>query len=205
MGLRTLNCARYTFAMTDHTPAHAIGRTIDVLNLAKTHGHVDQTAPVDQFARLHLHLGGLGGGSVVWGFRGETRTHPGASAAQLAEIWGHLSAQLSAPTQCQRCLAPMHLKLAVTRTYRFVATEAKAAELDDLLEDDVLVHARDFDLTELVEDELLMAMPVATVHDACPNTEVTRAAAKLAETDAPQLTDKPNPFAALAQLKKPAA
>ena len=58
--------------------------------------------------------------------------------------------------------------------------------------------SRSFDLLELVEDELLMAMPVVPRHDQCP------APVKLAVADdafdAPA-AGRPNPFAALQGLK----
>jgi uncharacterized protein len=43
-----------------------------------------------------------------------------------------------------------------------------AAAQDELAEEDVLALSRSFDLVELVEDELLMEMPLAPMHDVCP-------------------------------------
>jgi uncharacterized protein len=62
----------------------------------------------------------------------------------------------------------------------------------------VLVLAKTFNLLELVEDELLMAMPPVAKHDVCPK------AVKLQAVDADfaeEPTEKPNPFAVLQQLK----
>jgi uncharacterized protein len=66
----------------------------------------------------------------------------------------------------------------------------------------VLVLSRNFNLAELVEDELLMALPVAPKHDVCPQP-VKLQAADADFVDAPE--EKPNLFAVLEQLKKPKA
>jgi uncharacterized protein len=56
-----------------------------------------------------------------------------------------------------------------------------------------------FDALEVLEDELLMALPLVPMHDICPSTPVFSAG----EADMVELAaEKPNPFAALAQLKK---
>ena len=62
----------------------------------------------------------------------------------------------------------------------------------------MLVTSRDFDLAALVEDEVLLAMPLVPRHEVCP-VKVKMAAADI-DFEAP--VEKPNPFAMLAQLKK---
>ncbi|HQS64567.1 MAG TPA: YceD family protein, partial [Acidovorax defluvii] len=100
---------------------------------------------------------------------------------------------------CQRCLTPVDVPLAVERSFRFVADEATAEALDDESEEDLLALSREFDLRELIEDELLMALPVVPRHDECPS------AVPLASSDddfEAASAEKPNPFAALASLRK---
>jgi uncharacterized protein len=61
----------------------------------------------------------------------------------------------------------------------------------------VLALPRTLDLRELVEDELLLALPLVPRHDTCPvplNLTVDPV-----ETDAP--AERKNPFAALQALK----
>ena len=91
--------------------------------------------------------------------------------------------------------------LEVDREFRFVADEATAEALDDESEEDLLALSREFDLHELIEDELLMALPVVPKHDECP-TSVPLASSDddFEEANA----EKPNPFAALAALRKDA-
>ena len=104
---------------------------------------------------------------------------------------------------CQRCLLPVDVPLLVERSFRFVADEATAEALDDEVEEDLLALSRDFDLHALIEDELLMALPVVPRHEECP-TPVTLASSD--EDFAQASAEKPNPFAALASLRveKPA-
>ncbi|NLX16947.1 MAG: DUF177 domain-containing protein [Ramlibacter sp.] len=116
------------------------------------------------------------------------------------EIWLELEAEAELPMQCQRCLEPMRQRLEVSRRFRFVQDEATAEMLDDELEDDVLVISRDFDLQALIEDELLMELPVAPRHEVCPQAPRMQVqTADFREEEA----EKPNPFAALEALKKP--
>jgi len=63
---------------------------------------------------------------------------------------------------------------------------------------DVLALSRSVDLRELVEDELLLAMPLVPRHEVCP-APLLAPQADVAFEEAEQ--DRPNPFAALAALK----
>lgn len=144
---------------------------------------------------------------IRWRVQGELKPQAGGAA----EIWLHLTARAELPLQCQRCLQPVQETVEVNRLVRFVADEETAAELDAELEEDVLVHSRQFDLRWWVEDELILALPLVPKHEACPQPLAVpsepvpvgareRQAAEFAEADEPV---RPNPFAALAALKKP--
>jgi uncharacterized protein len=128
---------------------------------------------------------------VAWSVRGQLRPVPGAEA----EVWLHLVARARVWRDCQRFLQPVALELELSRPLRFVADEATAAALDAESEDDVLVASRSLDLHELVEDELLLALPLVPMHDRCPRP-LPMAAGDAATEPAP------NPFAALAVLKR---
>jgi len=150
---------------------------------------------LSKYERLLAEAGGQGADRPVeWEVRGEMHT----DASGFAQIWLHLSAQVSLPLTCQRCLGPADIAVAVDHAFRFVATEAQAEAEDEEAEEDVLVLSHDFNLRELIEDELLMGLPLVPRHEVCP-TEV-----KLTTQDADfeaASAAKPNPFAALAGLK----
>jgi len=56
-----------------------------------------------------------------------------------------------------------------------------------------------FDLLAVLEDELLMALPLVPMHETCPQASPLVAGESDKEVG---LIEKPNPFAVLAQLKK---
>ena len=62
----------------------------------------------------------------------------------------------------------------------------------------VIAEFRDFDLRALIEDELLMALPVAPRHEVCP--EPVRLSVSDEGFEAAQ-SERPNPFAALLRLQ----
>lgn len=137
---------------------------------------------------------------VRWSVRGETRTPRGGEP----QIWLELSAQAQVAQTCQRCLQPVREDLALSRWFQFVRDEAQAAELDMDSEDDVLALPRHLNLRELVEDELLLELPVVPRHDECPEP-LPHANVDDEEPDAAAAEERPNPFAALAALKKGSA
>lgn len=134
--------------------------------------------------------------TVNWQARAELR--PGAGAEE--DIWLHLQATTTLTLTCQRCMGPVESPVAVDQWYRFVATEDIAMAEDDNAEEDLLVMEPQFDLLAVLEDELLMALPVVPMHEQCPVVPQLRAGELDATDDAPK---KPSPFAVLAQLKKP--
>jgi uncharacterized protein len=139
-----------------------------------------------------LHTGGDGDLAADWHARFEQRKVAGEATPQ---VWLHLHADAQVARECQRCLQPVLLPLAVDRAFRFVATEDEAALLDADSDDDVLAASPRFDLRALVEDELLLALPLVPKHNQCPvpwPPQEPAAPAPAAE----------HPFAALAALRR---
>lgn len=170
-------------------------RRLDIRAFAEDGAALAGAEALDQHPRLLAETAGRGAGTpVAWTARGELRNprhlHP--------EVWLHLQAHAALPLTCQRCLAPVEVPVAVDRSFRFVADEATAAAQDDESEEDVLVLSRAFDLLGLVEDELLMEMPVAPRHEVCPQPMKLAAADEDFEQAGAQ---RPNPFAQLEKLK----
>jgi uncharacterized protein len=100
---------------------------------------------------------------------------------QLPSLRLELEAVL--PVLCQRCLEEMPIGLSLK--FDYVIAEAVPPEFDENDEIDWLEPSQYMNLNELIEDELLIAMPIAPVHEAsCTKTSM-------------QSGEKPNPFAAL--------
>lgn len=168
---------------------------LDIKAFAQAQAHLEGQDPLAQYKRLALEAQGPhDDASIRWAAQGELRTEAGA----LPQIWLHLQAEADLPMVCQRCLTPALIPLDVDQSFRFVADEATAEALDDESEEDLLALSRDFALRELLEDELLMALPVVPMHDVCPESVPLASS----DDDFNQATsEKPNPFAALASLR----
>lgn len=168
---------------------------LDIQAFAQAGASLSGQDLLSKYERLLAETGGQGDTRLVrWEARGERH----ADASGHGQIWLRLNAQASLPLTCQRCLGPADITVTVDRSFRFVTSEAQAAMEDEDAEEDVLVLSRDFNLFELIEDELLMELPVVPRHEICP-TEV-KLAAQDADFEAAG-TGRPNPFAALAGLK----
>ena len=142
--------------------------------------------------------------AVSWQAQGERHPLP----AGEPEIW--LALQATAPVwlTCQRCLQPLALSLSLDRRLRFVHGESQAEAMDAEIEDDVLALPLWLDLRELIEDELLLALPLVPRHDSCPQPlpvavgqSEQRGQDPGAEPWPDNVPEQPHPFAALRALK----
>jgi uncharacterized protein len=169
---------------------------LDVEAFAKESGQLDGKWPLAAFERLaesaHPEARPAASDDVVWRAEGEVRPVRGGQP----EIWLHVEARAQMKLECQRCLQPVAAPLEARRSFRFVADEATAAEIDAESEDDVLVLTRALNLKDLVEDELILTLPLVPTHDTCPQPLSAPAA------NEPAVEERPNPFAALAALKR---
>jgi len=168
---------------------------LDVPGFAAAGATLSASEPILNYERLRNELASSDGGLLVeWRATGELRS----AAAGGADPWLRLVARTRVPLTCQRCLKPVDVELAVDRWFRFASDEATAAAEDEASDEDVLVAARDFDLHALIEDELLMEIPITPRHEVCPDP--VPLSASDADFDAADVTAT-NPFAALKALK----
>jgi uncharacterized protein len=168
---------------------------LDLRRFAEEAGELASDAPLRTFGRLLGETEGEGAQRPLhWRARGELRN---AGHVQ-PQVWMHLEAQASLPLVCQRCLRPVDVDVAFERSFRFVTDEATAAAEDDAAEEDVLALSRSFDLLELVEDEMLMELPVAPRHETCPEPVVMSAVDPAFGAGG---AERENPFAVLGKLK----
>jgi uncharacterized protein len=156
-----------------------------------------EITPLQNLQRLAAELHGLEAGVAInWRASGELR--PGATAEE--DVWLRLEAKTSLPLTCQRCMGAVATPVEIDQWYRFVANEDIAMAEDDKSEEDLLVMEPQFDVLVVLEDELLMALPLVPMHEICPVKPVF----SVGDSElAGQEDAKPHPFAALAQLKKP--
>ncbi|MGQ0442928.1 MAG: YceD family protein [Methylophilaceae bacterium] len=95
----------------------------------------------------------------------------------------HLTIDTTLPVLCQRCLEQMSMHLSLKFDYLISTTEPDGFDHND--EIDWLEVSSTMNLSELIEDELLVAMPIAPVHEeTCTSSHS-------------QSGENPNPFAVL--------
>lgn len=171
-------------------------RRLDVAAFAESAGELAGQWPLaalPRLAEMACRDPGVGADPTLdWAVRGEKRKLAGASM----QPWLHLSAHVRVAVECQRCLQPVLLDVDAKRSFVFVEGETRAAELDAESDDDVLALARELDLRELIEDELLLSLPLIPKHELCPQPLASGSAG------AAQQPESPHPFAALAALRR---
>ena len=170
---------------------------LDIKAFAQHEAQLQGEQPMGQFQRLlaeDLRHHAAAEQPVSWDLEGEWREETG----RPGEAWLHLQADAVVQMQCQRCLQPADMAVQADRSFRFVKDEATAAVLDDESEEDVLVLEALFNAHSLIEDELLMALPMVPMHDECPVQVKLESATQ--DFD-PVAGEKANPFAALASLR----
>ena len=160
---------------------------IDALEFARSAQEVSGSVPVSALQRLDDILHDTTG-SVSYEVRGrvDARKRPLLVLAATGEL--HL--------QCQRCLGLLEYRLDVSNTLVVVPHGVEPEEdLDDPDEPDVLEAEAELDLAALIEDEILLSLPLAPRHPegVCASRFETQS-----EEDAAQTA-----FAKLAALKRP--
>ncbi|HZF78587.1 MAG TPA: YceD family protein [Rubrivivax sp.] len=130
---------------------------------------------------------------VTWSAQGSLQAVPGSDT----QLWLTLQVRTRVQLQCQRCLQPMLHDLTLDRRLRFVHDEAEAARLDEESEDDVLALQGRLHLVGLIEDELILALPLVPRHEDCSQPlPLVNGAPESAPEEAA------HPFAALAALRR---
>lgn len=106
----------------------------------------------------------------------------------------NLQIQGDVQLRCQRCLEPFRYTLDTQTAYLLVADEAAiplASDEEALAEEEYLAADMQMHVLDLIEDEILLALPYAAKHDE----------AQCGAGDTLDELKKPNPFAVLQGLK----
>lgn len=164
---------------------------LDIGAFAATGGRLEGRAPLAAFRRLLDGAEAAGDREVAWQATGATLPVEGAGRCPALV----LAATATVVVACQRCLQPLELALVVDRPIAFAPDEESAARLDEANEIDVLAMPGRLALRELLEDELILAMPLVPRHDECPE------APRLIDPDDAAMGPAESPFAALAALR----
>ena len=168
---------------------------LDVAAFAQAKASLSAQDSIQKYERLAQELRAPEADLTIdWQADGEQRSAVDGSRRPAL----HLRVQATLPLTCQRCMGEVTEAVEVDRHFLFVPDEATAAALDDESDDDVLAIAPDFNLQALIEDEVLMALPLVPRHEVCPDP--VRLGAQTDDFDSAGEA-KRQPFAALAALK----
>ncbi|MEJ1296066.1 MAG: YceD family protein [Candidatus Sedimenticola sp. (ex Thyasira tokunagai)] len=118
-----------------------------------------------------------------------------------ARIKGNVEAELV--LECQRCLEPVTLPVDAEVNLAVIEVAAEAELLPDEC-DPVMVEEGRIQLLDLIEDELLLAIPQVPMHPqgTCPvEMETLFTNGDFEDVQQESATDEANPFAVLAGLK----
>lgn len=162
---------------------------------ARSMGGIKGQDLLSNYPRLMQETLGLGGANTLsWSARGVLQQ----DALATEQVWLHVTVEVLVPLTCQRCLLPADVAVSIKRAFRFVGTEEEAQAQDEEAQEDVLALSDDFSLFDLIEDEVLLDLPLIPKHEVCP------VPLKLTVADAGFETaqsEKQQPFAVLGQLK----
>ena len=153
---------------------------INNLEFAKSKLKLDDGLVASELTRLSEMLANAGSSQIAFQLIGASQ--------QFSQPSLHLSIKANLVVTCQRCLDEMTVNLNLDFDYLISGTQINEAEEND--ETDWLEANHEMDVGELIEDELLLAMPIAPTH--------AHDCSKLSK----QSGDKPNPFAVLKSLIK---
>lgn len=170
---------------------------LDVAAFAQAQARLEGRDPLSAYPRLlpQLHAAPAEASTLDWSAQGGYRRAVDGSQRPALQ----LRASTTLPLTCQRCLTQVMTPVDIDRHVVFMPDEDTAAALDDASDDDLLALEDHLDLYGLIEDELLLALPLVPRHDECP--QAVQLSAVDADFDASG-GGRPNPFAALAALKK---
>jgi len=173
----------------------AAPNNVDIRALALANAQIAGSEPLLSYQRLVAEILPEGAqADLVWDARCETRP----DAAGIPQPWMRLLVTVRLSLTCQRCLGVVNVPVVVDRWFRFVPSEQVAEQEDEDAEEDLLVLETHFKLHDLIEDEVLLAMPLVPRHDECPGK--VKLSAVDPDFEVAQAA-KPKPFEALAALK----
>ncbi len=160
---------------------------LDVDRLSRGETEIDFDVPLAELPRLRSRIAGIGG-SVRGGVRFGRRS--GFAVAEL-------SLAGKATLQCQRCMQPMEWALDCATQVALILAEADAADVPEDLEP-VLAREGRISAGELVEEELLLALPIVPLHGQLRECAVPASAPLVAAEEPEHVTQRP--FAGLDEL-----
>jgi len=138
----------------------SMSRTLDVYAMADSGAVLEFDCPLAALPRLaDLRAQQAGTVKLRWHGRRDAQGRPAAVVRIRADL----------VLRCDRCDAPLGLSVDETRDFWFVRSENELAALpiDDTADEPLLGSDR-FAIDTLIEDEIILSLPISPRHAACP-------------------------------------
>jgi uncharacterized protein len=176
---------------SDPFPEH-----LDTLKLFTRNGSVTATLPLSRLHRFAEHLLDTNGEVAV-------DLHFSHDEEQRPVLSGSLRTEVR--VSCQRCMETLELELDCELALLVLESEAEVkalqsedAELDALVMD----PEQGLDVLAVIEDELLLSLPLVPMHEEADCSEALNAYQRKREVEESAAEPAQNPFAVLATLKR---
>ena len=170
---------------------------VDVVRMVSGRRSFEGELPLARFARLRESLVGSDG-------QCQYRLEFGTDALGIQFL--QINAAATVMLQCQRTLETFPLALVVEQRLGFIRREADEAGLPDNYEPMLLPDDRQLHLADLIEDELILALPLVPTRDDGEQVDSVEDAVVFStgeeKTDDSNTASSRQAFAALAALKK---
>ena len=171
----------------------ALPKQLDLRGLAARGVRISGTVSPEDLPRLaEAGIGIVDLGSAAFDFRRD----------EEARYVVAVSVEAKVVMRCQRCLSDMEVLITTSSLMACVWTDEEAAALPAAYEPLIIDDAAD--LSDIVEEEILLAIPVSPIHEVeCKST--AQQAALEADAEDPEtvedIAERDSPFAVLEQLK----
>jgi uncharacterized protein len=175
--------------MSAETSRQSVPETLDAWRLVTARRGYEGRLPLTSMPRL---------GESLLEPEGEATFSIEFDRDSLGVAYVELRVAAELPLLCQRTLERFLLPVRIDQRLGLIRDEAEEAALPPGYEPLLLDESGELRTRDLVEDELILAVPVVPI---APGTEAVEREWTAAGAQEPE---KPNPFAALASLKKPA-
>jgi uncharacterized protein len=156
---------------------------LDVWRMVSARRYFEGTLPLSAFTRLKDSLVDT---------EGECRFTLEFGHDDMNQAFVQVHAEASLPLQCQRTLERYLQPVTVDQRLGLITSEAQESALQEGVEPLLVPESAELRAIDLVEDELILALPVVPIN---PESSLPEAVWRLDDDD------KPHPFAALSALK----
>lgn len=173
--------------------SNKLPKEINILNLADHGAQMAGIIDIADMSRLEPSL-------VSSAHKAEVTLEFGIDVEKLRYVKGHIKAKLA--LVCQRCLKPMDYRVDDAIALSPVFNENEANELPSCYEPVMIANHETQSLTALIEDELILRLPIVALHenqDCVPGSTTNTEHAQPIALDAGDAAN--HPFAVLADLK----